>query len=167
MVEPGASARCPGCRTIVQVEARYAHGDQFQCGNCGAGLKVARKAETLRLVIADPGPLRDELRALQQRILGYESDLRRAKASWGIGVNGLGLGLLYVLAKVALERAPLTHELLWTAAGLAVATGVLLELANFLFLAKRQAIRRLSEDIREARSAARELQQKIRDSARI
>jgi hypothetical protein len=43
---------------------------------------------------------------------------------------------------------------------------VVLELANFMFLAKRQAIRRLASEIEDARTEGRHLQQKIREASR-
>ena len=50
---------------------------------------------------------------------------------------------------------------------IAVASGIALELANFLFLAKRQKIRRLAKDIRRAEEEGRAMQKKIRESQRL
>ena len=160
------SARCPICRASVLVEARDTHGDQIHCDNCKNAFRVVRREGAVRLVIADAGPLRDEMRAIQQRIAGLEGDLRTARASLGIGANGFGLGVLYVVVKVALEEQPLTTALIGTAAAIALVTGILLELANFCFLAKRQAMSRLSVEIAEAQQQARHLRQTIREATR-
>ena len=112
------------------------------------------------------GHLRDELRDIQGRTGLLESELKSAKASLGIGVNGLGLGLLYVVAKVALENELITREMIWTAVAIAVVTGVLLELTNLFFLAKHKAMLRLSSEIRQAHREARRLRQIIREASR-
>jgi len=158
-------ARCPSCRTEIQVPESYADGDNLQCGSCGMALRVLRRG-TLRLAIADVEPLRQEIRFTRQRIASLETDLARARASFGIGANGLGLGVLYIVAKVALEEAPLSRDLFVTAAVIAVVTGLLLELANFLFLAKRREMSRISADITELQKEVRERERKIRESVR-
>jgi len=55
----------------------------------------------------------------------------------------------------------------WEAVGIAILSGLLLEAANFFFLAKRQRMSRLSADIQEARAEGRSLQQKIREATRV
>jgi hypothetical protein len=161
------SARCPACRAQVLVEERDAHGDQIHCDNCKGAFKVVRRdSAAVRLVYADAGPLRDNLRDVQGRTRLLESELQSAKASLGIGVNGLGLGVLYVVAKVGLENALITRELIWTAVAIAAVTGALLELTNFFFLAKHKAMVRLSGEIREAQREAQRLRQFIRDATR-
>jgi hypothetical protein len=160
--QPG---RCLNCRSEIQVPETYADGDNLQCHSCGAGLRVLRRG-ALRLVIADVEPVRHELKAAQQRIASLEKDLARARASLGIGANGLGIGVLYVVAKVALEEQPLSRELLLTAVGIAILTGILLELANLLFLAKRREMSRLSAEIAEMQKDADALQRKIRESVK-
>ena len=160
------SARCPACRAPVLVEARDSHGDQIHCDNCKGAFKVVRREKVVRLVYADVGPLRDELRDIQGRTSVLESELKSAKASLGIGVNGLGLGVLYVVAKVGLENALITRELIWTAVAIAAVTGVFLELTNFFFLAKHKAMLRLAGEIRQAQREARRLRQIIRDATR-
>jgi hypothetical protein len=49
----------------------------------------------------------------------------------------------------------------------ALLSGAALELANLLFLAKRQRIRRLSAEIEEARADGRGIQQRIREATRV
>jgi hypothetical protein len=162
---PTQVGRCLNCRSEIQVPETYADGDNLQCGSCGVGLRVMRRG-ALRLVIADVEPFRHELRTAQQRIAGLESDLAKARASFGIGANGLGLGVLYIVAKVALEELPLSRGLIIQAAAIALVTGILLELANFLFLAKRREMARLSAEISEMQKDADALQRKIRESVR-
>jgi hypothetical protein len=147
------------------VPETFADGDNLQCKTCGVGLRVIRRG-ALRLVIADVEPLRHELRAAQQRISSAEKDLARARASLGIGANGLGLGVLYVVAKVALEEQPLSRELILSAVAIAIVTGILLELANFLFLAKRREMARLSAEISEMEKDSQDLQRRIRESVK-
>jgi hypothetical protein len=48
-----------------------------------------------------------------------------------------------------------------------VGTGLLLELANYLFLAKRHTISRLSDEIAEARAESLKLEQKIREASKV
>ncbi len=162
-VTPG---RCLSCRSEVMVPNHFADGDIMQCAVCRMSLKIVRSsaAGTVRLVIADVTPLRDEMTSIELRVSGLESDLRRARASLGIGANGFGLGVLYVIAQVMLEDAALSRGLLLIA--IAIACGIGLELANFFFLAKRREMSRLSAEIDEANSEIRQLQAKIRESVR-
>jgi hypothetical protein len=48
-----------------------------------------------------------------------------------------------------------------------VSSGIFLEAVNYLFLAKRQAISRFSEELEEARSEGLALRQKIREAGRV
>jgi len=160
------SARCPSCHGLVPVEDRDAQGDQIICRNCNTGLKVVRRGGGIRLVFADLGPLRDELRECQQQINNLEAELARARASFGIGSLGIGLGVIYVLARVALENEAVTQELIRNGVLIAIGVGVLLELANYLFLAKRSAMTRLSRETADARKEARRLKQLIREAQR-
>lgn len=161
---PG-KVRCVNCRTEIEVTARYAHGDHITCGTCDTRHRVLR-GDVLRLVLADVGPLKDQLRDNQKRIGDLEADLQHARASMGIGANGLAVGLIWVLYQVGLKDAQLSTGLFWQAAGLGLASGVLLELCNYLFLAKRHKMTQLSAEIATLRSEGRQLQQKIREASR-
>jgi hypothetical protein len=158
-------ARCIHCRTDISVPDSYAHGDHIKCGTCGTQHKVQR-GDVLRLVIADVAPLKDALRDNQQRVVSLESDLRAARASYGIGANGLGVAVAWVVYEVALKEAQITTGLLWKAAAIGVASGVFLEVCNYLFLAKRQAMTRISDEIADLKAEGRQLQQKIREAGR-
>jgi hypothetical protein len=155
------------CRTDVAVPDTYAHGDHIKCGSCGTKHKVSR-GEVLRLVIADVAPLREALsnnRALIERL---EAELAAARASLGIGLpNGVGLGVAYLLWQVGFQDRMLGPDVFLEAVGVAAATGVVLELANYLFLAKRQKMTRLSAEIAEARQDGRQLEQKIREASKV
>ena len=159
-------ARCINCRSEVSVSESYSNGAQISCGSCSVQLRVVRTGDSLSLVIADPLALRETLRQLKLDIAQASRELQQARASWGIGVNGFGLGVLYVIAKVALEERPLDRGLVIEAVVLSVIVGVLLELANTLFLAKRQTISRLTEQLRLAAAEQKELERKIRESSR-
>ena len=159
------AARCPNCRSEVVVPESYAEGAQIGCGTCSVQLRIMR-AEGLRLVIADPLALRETLRQIKVDIEATKRELQTARASWGIGVNGFGIGLLYVVARMFLEQRRLSQELVVRAIVLSLLVGVLLELANYLFLAKRKAISRLSEQLRRSVADQRETERKIRESSR-
>ena len=165
MASTAQKARCVHCRTDIAIPDTYAHGDHIKCGTCGTRHKVQR-GDVLRLVIADVTPLKEALNANEQLIERLQNELRGARRSVGIGANGLGIGVAFLLYQVALQNQPLSTDLLWQSALVAVASGVALELANLLFLAKRQAIRRLSSELDDARTEGRHLQQKIRDASR-
>jgi hypothetical protein len=158
-------ARCIYCRTEVAVPASYAHGDHIKCGSCGTQHKVFR-GDVLRLVIADVAPLKDALRDTEIRIERLEDELRGARASVGIGVNGLAFGVVYAIYQVGTQEMTLSTTLLWKSAAIAIVVGVPLELVNYLFLAKRRRMTQLSEEIEVLRSEARQLDQKIREASR-
>ena len=160
-----ANARCLNCRSEIPVPDSYADGAQIACGNCATQLRIVR-ADGLRLVIADPLALQDTLRQIRQEISETTRELQTARASWGIGVNGLGIGVLYVVARVALEGREINRDLMLKAVSLALIVGALLEVANYLFLAKRQTITRLTEQLQRAKADQRELERKIRESSR-
>jgi hypothetical protein len=164
-MEQGRNVRCISCRSEIFVPDRYADGMQISCGGCSTQLRVER-GEGVRLVYADPLALRETLRQVKQSIDEANRELRTARASWGIGVNGLGIGVLYVVARVALEDRPLSTELIGGAVVLSLIVGLLLEVVNTLFLAKRQAISRLTEQIRQATAEKKDLERKIRESSR-
>jgi hypothetical protein len=167
-MEKTQTARCVNCRSDIAVPASYAHGDQVKCGTCDTRHKVQRdeRGQLLRLVIADVGPLRDAVQANRALVSRLEADLAAARHSFGIGVNGLGLGVLYVMAQVGLEDKPLSQALALQALGVAIASGALLELTNHFFLAKRQKISRLNAELHDARAEGRQLQQKLREASR-
>lgn len=158
-------ARCAECEATISLGDRDTHGAQVRCPSCQTVLRVLRKPAPL-LVHADVDPLRDALQLGQRRERELERELARARASIGIGVNGLGLGLLYVVAKVGLEEQLLTRELVLTGVGIAVAAGIALELANFLFLAKRRQLSRISEELERVASENERLQRQIKGALR-
>ena len=167
MAEP-AKARCVHCRAEILVPDQYQHGDHIKCGACGMRHKVTRgEKEGVRLVIADVAPLREALHQNQQLVGRLEDELRGARHSIGLGVNGIGIGVAYFLYKVALDNHPVNVDLLWTAILIALGSGAVLELVNYVALAKRQAIRRITHDLDDAREEGRSLQQKIREASRV
>jgi hypothetical protein len=168
MPEEAQTARCDECRAGVPVPNDFAHGDALACRNCGAQLRVLRGERNAapRLVMADSAPLRTALDSTRQQIDKMQSELRTARASFGIGANGLGIGVLYVVTKIALEDQLLSQDLIVKAVGVAIAVGVLLEAANWLFLAKRKAISRLTTDLDAARAHCLSLQSRIREADR-
>jgi hypothetical protein len=157
--------RCVHCRTDVLVPATYADGDHIKCGACDTGHRVVRTNNGLRLVIADVAPLRETLRQNDQRLSILETELRDARASLGLGVNGLLIGLLYIVVKIALDEEPLTKALIVTAAVIAVLVGTALELANFFFLQKRAKMTRLTAEIEQLNQDSRELRRQIREAS--
>lgn len=161
-----AKARCTHCRVEVEVLAQYAHGDHIKCGACGTQHKVVR-GEVLRLVLADATPLRDALRSNDQMIDRLEAERRGVSGSMGIGANGIGVGIAWIVYQVALESAQLSLSLFVTAAVIAIVSGGILEAANWLFLAKRHRIAKLTEDIEAARTESAKLRQQIRDATRV
>jgi DNA-directed RNA polymerase subunit RPC12/RpoP len=166
MAEP-VKGRCVHCRADILVPDTYQHGDHVKCGQCGTRHKVTRgEREGVRLVLADVGPLRDALKANQTMVGRLEDELRGARHSIGLGANGLGIGVVYLIWQVALQDQPFSTGLLVQAVLVGLATGVALELLNYVALAKRKAITRISHDLEEAREEGRALQQKIRDSSR-
>lgn len=160
-------ARCVNCRTDIAVPDTYAHGDHIKCGSCGTKHKVSR-GEVLRLVIADVTPLKEALANNHALVERLEAELAAARASLGIGLpNGVGLGVAYLLWQVGFKDRMLAPDVFVEAFGVAVATGILLELANYLFLAKRQKMTRLSGEIAEARQDGRQLELKIREASKV
>ena len=159
-------ARCLHCRTDIPVPDRYAHGDHIKCGACGTKHKVNR-GEVLRLVLADIGPLKDALEANVQRVDRLEAELQAARGSFGIGFSGFGIAVVYLLWQVALQEQPWSTGLLWKGVAVALLSGIVLEAANYLFLAKRQVMTRIGADIDEARAEGTRLRQQIRDASRL
>lgn len=166
MTNGSQRGRCVHCRAEISVPDAYAHGDHIKCGSCGTKHKVSR-GETLRLVLADVAPLREALADNVRLVERLEDEIRGARRSLGIGINGLGIGVLYAIVQVGVNDTPISRSLGWEAFGIALAVGIGLELANHLFLAKRQRIQRLSADLQEARDAGRHLQKVIREAGRV
>ena len=160
--------RCVHCRADILVPDSYHHGDHVKCGQCGTRHKVSRgEREGVRLVLADVGPLRDALRANQNLVGRLEDELRGARHSIGLGANGLGIGVAYLIWKFVVKDVPMSTSLIWEAAMVGVAAGIGLELLNYVALAKRKAISRISHELDEAREEGRALQQKIREAGRV
>lgn len=164
--EKTISARCVNCRSEIVVHASDAHGDQVPCPECHTSHKVVRTGEVVKVVMADVAGLKESVAHNRELTSQLEAELKDARASFGIGANGLGIGVLYAIAKVGLEEQPLSQGLLVTAALIAVGSGLLLEVANFMFLAKRSKIRRLAGELAQARQDGKELQRKLRDAQR-
>ena len=142
----GSKVRCVSCREEISIPEQYAHGDHIGCGACGTKHKVVR-GERLRVVIADATPLRDALDQNQKMIKRMKADLAQARASYGIGANGLGIGVAFAIYQVGWKGEPLSMNLLWNAIGIAILCGALLEAANWAFLAKRHTITRLLAEL--------------------
>jgi len=165
--ESGAQkAPCVHCREEISVPDQYAHGDHIVCGSCRTKHKVVR-GDRLRLVLADVGPLRDALNQNQQLVSRLEAELAHARGSFGIGANGIGIAVIFVLYQVGMKHAPLSTNLLLSAAGIAIISGLLLEAANWSFLAKRNAITRITRELEEARTEGAHIRQRIRDASRV
>lgn len=144
----------------------YAQGDHIKCGSCGTKHKIVR-GEVLRIVIADATPLREALQSNRQMVERLETDMRSARGSFGIGINGLGIALGYVLYQVGQKDRLVSAELALEALAVAIVTGLALELANYLFFAKRQKISRLTDEIAEAKKESRLLEQRIREAGKV
>ncbi len=166
MVEDVPKAHCMYCRVDIAVPGTYAHGDHIKCGACGTQHKVVR-GDRLRLVLADVTPLREALAQNETLVNRLEAELAHARASFGIGANGIGLGVVYMLYQLGFKGAALNAELIGNAAGIALVTGLLLEVANYLFLAKRQHMTRISAELEEAEAEGARLRQTIRDASRM
>jgi len=160
-----SKARCVHCREEVQVPDSYASGDHIVCGACRTKHKVVR-GDRLRLVLADVAPVRDALAQNQQVTSRLEAEIAHARGSFGIGANGIGIGVIFVLYQVGMRGAPLSMALLGNAVGIALVCGLLLEAANWSFLAKRHTITRLSAELEEARAEGARLRQLLRDASR-
>ena len=167
MAEP-VKGRCVHCRADILVPDTYHHGDHVKCGQCGTRHKVSRgERDGVRLVLADVGPLRDALKANEIMVGRLEDELRGARHSIGLGANGIGIAVAYLIWQVALRDTPMSTGLIWQAVMVGVAAGLALELLNYVALAKRKAITRLSGELDEAREEGRALQQKIREASRV
>ncbi len=165
--ETGAQpAPCVNCREAISVPDRYAHGDHIVCGSCRTKHKVVR-GDRLRLVLADVGPLRDALSQNQQLVTRLEAELAHARGSFGIGANGIGIAVAFAVYQVGWRSAPVSMNLLLNAVGIAVVSGLLLEAANWSFLAKRSAITRITAELEEARTEGARIRQQIREAKQV
>ncbi|MCU0240870.1 MAG: cytochrome c3 family protein [Vicinamibacteria bacterium] len=158
-------ARCGECHSEVLVPDSYAQGDHIKCGTCHTGLKVHR-GDILRLLIADVSPLKESLRQQQERMRNLEDELQKARGSIGLGINGLLIGLAYIVWQIGLRSRDFSTGLFVEAILLSLVSGVVLEVLNFYYFAKRQVMTRLSAEIDELRQMNRQLQQKIREATR-
>jgi hypothetical protein len=159
-------ARCVHCRTDIVVPATYAHGDHIKCGTCATKHKVVR-GDVVKLVLADVAPLREALFDNRRLVERLEDEIRGARRSFGIGANGIGFGVAYALYQVALNEQPLGQQLLLASIGVGLATGILLEAVNYLFLAKRQRIRRLSAELDASRADGKQIEKLLREASRV
>jgi hypothetical protein len=107
------------------------------------------------------------MHANQAMIERLEAELSHARGSFGIGANGLGIGLIYALWQIALKDRGIDSGLVWETVGVIIGAGLALELANFLFLAKRKKISRLNQEIADAEAEGRELERKYREASRV
>lgn len=161
-----AKARCIHCREQVQVSDRYAQGDHIKCGSCGTKHKVVR-GDRLRLVLADPAPVRDALAQNDALVARLESDLVQARLSFGIGANGAAIGVGYALYRVLAAGAPVDAALVWQTVGIALGSAALLEAASWAFLVKRQRMTRLARELDEARVEGMRLRQLLREASKL
>ena len=162
----GQKAPCSYCRSEITVPAQYAHGVHIKCGSCGTKHKVVR-GDKLRLVLADAAPLREALVQNDQLVTRLEAELSHARGSFGLGGSGFGIAVIFALYQIAVKEATLGKALLLEAVGVGVVSGILLEAANYFFLAKRQVMTRLSAELEEARTEGMHLRQKIREAERV
>ncbi len=159
-------APCVNCREPISVPDRYAHGDHIVCGACRTKHKVVR-ADRLRLVLADVAPLRDALGQNEQLVRRLEGDLARVRSSYGLGANGIFVGVAYAAYHVFLHDDPISVGLLLASVVIAIVAGLLLEAANWSFLSKRSAMVRISGEIEEARADGARIRPQLRDATRV
>jgi hypothetical protein len=75
--------------------------------------------------------------------------------------------VIFALYQVGMKGAPLSTNLLLNALGIAIVSGLLLEAANWSFLAKRSAITRVTRELEETRAEGARIRQQIREATRI
>jgi hypothetical protein len=163
MEQSAPSPRCMECQAEVDVPESYADGDQIKCRVCGTALKV-RRSPALRLVLADVEPVRAQIRANQTAVAQLERDLRKARGSMGIGVNGLAVAVAYVAWQIVFRDQLISTGLILAAGVLALVAGVALEAANYLFLAKRREMDRLSDEVAQLKQEGYALNRKLREA---
>ena len=161
-----ATTRCVYCREQVQVSDRYAHGDHIKCGSCGTKHKVVR-GDRLRLVLADVTPVREALSQNETLVARLDSEITQARFSFGIGANGIAIGVAYAVYEVVANQTPVYAALLWKAAGIALGSAVLLEATSWAFLAKRHRIARLTRELQDARSESSRIRALLRDATKV
>ena len=96
------NARCVHCRADVSIPDTYAHGDHIKCGKCNTQHKVVR-GDVVRLVLADVGPLLEAHIANETLVERLQDELKAARGSFGVGANGFGIGVAYLLWQIALR----------------------------------------------------------------
>jgi hypothetical protein len=165
MDEKASVARCAGCPAEVNVPDSYAHGDIIRCGICGTSLRVVR-GDRLRLVPSDLAPLKSALDDLAARRERLEDELQGARGRLGIGVHGLYVGLAYVLYQIAFNEHVWSVGLFASAFGIAAVSAIVLEVLNFLFMAKRIRIERLSSEIEELQQEETAARHRLREATR-
>jgi hypothetical protein len=126
-----------------------------------------RAGEGVRLVIADVTPLKESLRSNDAMVERLRDELKGARRSFGIGANGIGIGVAYAIYLVAMQEHALDTQLFTKTVLAMVGSGILLELLNYFLLAKRQRVKRLQTEIEEAEAHSEELEQQIRESSRL
>jgi hypothetical protein len=153
------TSRCPRCKSDVPVPEAFASGDTLPCDICQSQLRVLRNDKgAMRLVIADAGPVREQLTFNKTHV--------DARHSIGIGANGFAISVLYLVSRLALEEREMEMGLLVEAIVLGVVVGIGLEAANYLFLAKRKAITRITGEIDQMKEEQKLLQGLVREAER-
>jgi hypothetical protein len=161
------TSRCPRCKSDLAVPDSFTSGDTLPCEICQSHLRVLRNEKgATRLVIADAGPVRDQLSFNKTHVERLQRELQEARHSIGIGANGLAISVLYLVSRLALEEREMETGLLVEAVLLGLAVGIGLEAANFLFLAKRKAITRITGEIEQMKEEQKLLQGLVREAER-
>ncbi len=160
------NGRCVSCRSDISVPDTYAHGDHIKCAACGTRHKVQR-GDALRLVLADLAPIKDALRANDQLVSRLHDDLKATRMTFGAGLNGIFFGLGLFAWRIVHDGELVSADLVLHAVAVAAGVGVVIEVANYLFLAKRARLSRLAAEIHEAEEEGRRLQQRIREAGRV
>jgi hypothetical protein len=161
------TSRCPRCKSDVPVPEAFASGDTLPCDICQSQLRVLRNDKgAMRLVIADAGPVREQLTFNKTHVDRLQRELQDARHSIGIGANGFAISVLYLVSRLALEEREMEMGLLVEAIVLGVVVGIGLEAANYLFLAKRKAITRITGEIDQMKEEQKLLQGLVREAER-
>ena len=147
----------------------FARANEEKSGDHLAGIAARSERERVaaKLVLADVGPLRDALSQNEHLVSRLEDELARVRANFGMGANGILFGVAFAAYQLFVKDVPISVNLLLNAVGIAVVTGLLLEAANWSFLAKRSAITRIAGELEEARSEGARIRQQLRDATRV